>query len=571
MLSFVCYHLTAQAQFENVWVFGKRSAGLDFNGSTPVPVSTNIGVYPGTAYEAFGESSASVCDAQGRLLFYSEGFYVWDKNGNVMPNGHQLVPVFQQNLRYTATSSTSQGVVIVPMPGDRDKYYIFSLTAKEQWQTSAGQLYYSVVDMSLNGGLGDVVANRKGIFVDSFLAEKMTTALGDRCNVWLLTCSIDAAGASNFKAYEITETGLNTTPVVSSVGLGNVYTPIGSFFVSPNGEKLIATQTGPWGGLRGAALFDFDPNSGSVSGQLQLLPDVGGYGASFSPDNTKVYVSTDNGIIYQFDLSSNNPNAIVASKIQVGELASWSANLKLGPDGKIYFPYGNQFLGRIDLPNNAGFSCNLVPEAVEMLPGQETYVGLPNVVTVIPRDTFLNTQTVSAPCWANVNLAVLSPADESGWDYVWQDRVTGSRRSIDTPGTYWVSYYTAPCNFHTDTFHVTFRNGVLPDIAVSAACENTSTGQARATTYPGDPVRYDYTWFTSAGQDTLSRADSLYNVPAGAYRVHIATNTGCDTVLYLNIPDIAPEVSFAVSDTLICLGNTIEAQSTSDAYFSDFR
>src|SRR5690606_32532111 len=176
----------AAAQYENVWAFGQKGGGLDFNGGAPVPVSTNLGVYPGTAFEAFGESSASVCDAPGQLLFYTEGVYVWDRNGNVMPNGQNLVPVFQPNLTYTPTSSTSQGAVIVPMPEDSDKYYIFSLTAKEQWQQSAGQLYYSVVDMSLNGGLGDVISNRKGIFVDSFLTEKMTATLGDRCNIWLL-------------------------------------------------------------------------------------------------------------------------------------------------------------------------------------------------------------------------------------------------------------------------------------------------------------------------------------------------------------------------------------------------
>src|SRR5690606_6872291 len=120
-------------------------------------------------------------------------------------------------------------------------------------------LYYSVVDMSLNGGLGDVMVSRKGIFVDSFLTEKMTATLGNACNIWLLACGIDAIGASNFKAYEITASGLNASPVISNVGLGNVYTPIGAFFVSSNGKKVIATQTGAWGGLRGAALFDFDP------------------------------------------------------------------------------------------------------------------------------------------------------------------------------------------------------------------------------------------------------------------------------------------------------------------------
>src|SRR5690606_22864837 len=65
--------------------------------------------------------------------------------------------------------------------------------------------------------------------------------------------------------------------------------------------------------------------------------------------------------------------------------------------------------------------------------------------------------------------------------------------------------------------------------------------------------------------------DSMDGASPGTYGVHIATNTGCDTVLYLEIPDITPEVSFVVSDTLICSGDTIEVTSTSDTYFQAFQ
>lgn len=560
----------AHAQYENVWAFGRMGAGLDFNTGMPLPVPTNLGVYPGTTYEAFGESSASVCDANGQLLFYTEGFYVWDKNGNVMPNGRELVPAPQGAAMngFSPTSSTAQGAVIVPLPGDPDKYYIFSLTAKEQWLQSAGQLYYSLVDMSLNGGLGDVVPTTKGIFVDSFLAEMMTATLGNACNIWLLVCGIDVTGGSNFKAFEITAAGLNTTPVISNVGLANIYTPIGSFAVSSNGKKMIATQTGAWGGLRGAALFDFDVNRGVISNPLQLLPYDGGYGASFSPDNSKVYVTTDISELYQFDLSSNDPNTIIASQTLVGRIAWPIAHLKLGPDRKIYFQYDNQHLGRIDQPDNAGISCGFVPQAVQMLPGQQLHAGLPSEVVTVPIDTFLTAQQIEAPCWANVHPAVLQARQTwDSWDYVWQDGITGDSRTADTPGTYWIHYYSPRCNVHTDTFHVSFPNGVLPQIHIQNSCNGADNGKAWVSTYAGDTVSYTYRWATATG-GTLAVSDTLSDVSSGHYMLYVQTAT-CDTVLSFFIPDEVHRVAFQ-ADSIICQGTPLQFSNTSDSVFRQF-
>src|SRR5690606_23628606 len=159
-------------QEENIWVFGDY-AGLDFNNGAPVPIQTAI--------EGFGEANASIADENGQLLFYTEGTIVWDRMGNVMPNGNDLIGSSLSS--YTITSSTCQGALIVPMPNNKGKYYVFSLTAIE---SGMDHLYYSVVDMDLNGGLGDVVPGQQGILIDSSLSEKMTAVVGDRCNVWLL-------------------------------------------------------------------------------------------------------------------------------------------------------------------------------------------------------------------------------------------------------------------------------------------------------------------------------------------------------------------------------------------------
>src|SRR5690606_17430114 len=125
-----------------------------------------------------------------------------------------------------------------------------------------------------------------------------------------------------------------------------------------------------------------------------------------------------------------------------------------------------------------------------------------------------------------------------------------------------------PCNYHVDTFHVDFPNGVLPTITTMAECRSDSNGSAYASTYAGDLVEYTYTWLL--GTDTLSIGDTLRSVPSGAYGLHVQTDTGCDTVLFFDIPEEDYRVAFEVSDTLICLGDTLQFTNTSDGHFTDF-
>ena len=101
------------------------------------------------------EACASISDENGELLFYSDGQNVWDRSHSLMSNGTGLL----------GNQDITQGVMILPFPNTSDQYYVFTLD---------DSLHYSIVDMSLNGGLGDVSAS-KNIFVLGGLTEKMTS------------------------------------------------------------------------------------------------------------------------------------------------------------------------------------------------------------------------------------------------------------------------------------------------------------------------------------------------------------------------------------------------------------
>lgn len=537
-----CLDKTAAQQENNTWAFGYGS-GLDFNSGGPVAINTNINAREGTA---------SVSDAGGQLLFYTEGFTVWDRNGNPMPNGTNLTP-FATAALPSPTASTTQGALIIPFPGNNSLYYIFSLTCLEAGP-SAFRLYYSVVNMNANGGLGDIVTTQKSILVDTLLSERMTAVVGDWCAIWLLTTS-SSGPVPVLKAFEITTNGLNLTPVISPAPATALDGAIGVLKVSPNGHRLAATQLGV---TNGTTLFDF--NNGIATNPRNIQAQGGSYGAAFSPDNSKLYINS----IYlaQFDLSSNNTDTIIASRTNLAY--SGLSDLKLAPDGKVYFVGSANALSRIPFPNIAGAACGLQPNAVPIL--GTAGLGLPNIVSVMPVDTVRTSQVINAACFAEEQL--LQAQNMSGtWGYLWNNGTTTPMFVADTPGTYWVSYHKSPCILYTDTFKLQFPYGTLPLVQVSANCTGSVNGKAIAIPDAADTNTYTFVWANAAG-DTLSLSDSLLMVPGGFYTLHIAS-LFCDTTFQVHIPDVDFRVAFN-SDDMLCEDTDMQLQNTSDSHFTGF-
>ena len=117
----------------DIWYFGDY-AGMDFRNGSPVALTNS-------AMSQY-EGCATISDKDGNLLFYTDGMTVWNKNHSIMQNGTGLM----------GAPSSSQSGIIVPKPGSNNLYYIFTVP----FETDPGGLRYSIVDMTLNGGLGAV-------------------------------------------------------------------------------------------------------------------------------------------------------------------------------------------------------------------------------------------------------------------------------------------------------------------------------------------------------------------------------------------------------------------------------
>ena len=339
--------------FYNKWYFGD-SAAIEFTGSDIPDVLTNSAMYA-------SEGCATMCDADGNLLFYTNGMNVWDASHNVMPNGSGLLGGF----------STTQAAVIIPKPGSTNNYYIFTLDDVG----GPDGLRYSEVDMNLNSGKGNVTGTKNIALYDS-ICEKMTaTRHGNGTDYWVV---VHEEKSNVFYSYEITSAGVNHTPVTTAVG--GVFNFFSCMKLSPNGTKLAGIPNSV--SSAHVQVFDFDNMTGKPSNPMDFTDNKydGCYGLEFSPDNTKLYIATAvDGEIYQFDLTDPDPPS---AGILIDDSPALNVNtLQLGPDGKIYIARNRELsLGVINYPNNTGTDCYYVDEQV-FLRGKLSRAGLPNNIT----------------------------------------------------------------------------------------------------------------------------------------------------------------------------------------------
>ncbi|MBQ0733890.1 T9SS type B sorting domain-containing protein [Aquimarina celericrescens] len=370
--------LVGSAQNEaSVWYFGRLS-GLDFGSGAPTALINGQMIT--------NEGCSTISDSNGDLLFYTNGVKVWNKNHQLMANGTDLHGHW----------SSTQSSIIVPQPGSDHIYYIVTV---DEPQTENAAFYpdpnpdplhinifdptsdsddglnnglnYSIVDMNLNAGLGEVISKNNHLVtynpsdieqVKLKCSEKISAVYNeDESVVWVVTHFID-----KFYAFRIDASGMNPTPVTSASRSihpisGYTYNAIGNLKFSPDGTKLAMAN---WSegtivneASHGSAyLYDFDKVTGRVSGGVQLLNLNHPYGVEFSPDSKKLYATVQefdsfSSYIYQFDLNATD---IPASGHRYNAISD-AGSLQLGIDGKIYIAMPNMdFISQINDPNALG-------------------------------------------------------------------------------------------------------------------------------------------------------------------------------------------------------------------------
>ena len=573
---FVSIQLFSQKEANN-WYFGQK-AGITFNSGAPVALTNG-------QLQTL-EGCSSISDASGNLLFYTDGIKVWNRNHVVMTNGTNL----------KGDPSSSQSGIIVPKPGNPNVYYIFTVDMQGGLALFAGGdadgvsngFMYSEVDMTLNGGLGDIVVARKNVALKKPTTEGLCAVKhSNGTDIWVVVHGINN---TQYSAFLVTAAGVNLVPVNSNVGPSVTVTAgnygsgsIGYMKISPNGKKIAACHAFE---NKQLVLSDFNTTTGAVTNPITIGLNLNGdsdgpYGVEFSSCNEYLYVSETFSQedlfwgtswpsatrIWRFDL---NAGSIPASKA-LFKLNNNEADgaLQLAPDGNIYvakmqrtggsvldygYAYGTT-LHRIDNPRLVGatFTNNAVN-----LAGRLSAYGLPPfIASYFYNSSFSTTNVVTGDTALFCNGdSILFKGTTNAYDSIrWYfgDPVTGINNTstllnpkhlFSSNGAFTIQFYKYLCGVKDSASKVItiYKYPVITDLVDKAIC----TGGSITLDGTALPVT-SYLWSTGAVTPTIS-----VSTP-GKY-VLTADNNGCKAKDSMNLTISSP-VTTNISQA-ICNGNS---------------
>ncbi len=295
------------------------------------------------------EGISSISNPQtGKLIIYSDGQTVWDHYHRQARNGTGLY----------GSSTSTQSSLIVPYPGIKNQYIIFSVRAGNERKDG---LHYSLVTVSDSTALPSV--GQKNVLLESKTTEKLTAIRhANGIDYWIIS---HLADSNTFVVFLLDAKGITPKHRINA-GSKHRSGPIensesmGYLKASPNG-KLIAAAV--YGKNRPFEIFDFNDCTGIISKPRNLGNFDGQYGVSFSPDNTKLYMT---GLYprdgaYQFDLTKeefpSEPIYAPGHSKSTDRPIYISGATQLGPDGKLYVsmmhddPLDTARLAVIERPN----------------------------------------------------------------------------------------------------------------------------------------------------------------------------------------------------------------------------
>lgn len=340
----------------------------------------------------FFSANTSVSDDLGNLLLASDGKTIIDKDLNIMPS-----------IKNVVLKSSNDKVLAFKIPGS-SRYYIFYSSVNDFGSNASSTLRYAIVDLSLNGGAGDVISYDQ-IIADN-VSQGFTLAEGsDKQDGWLITHKSET---DSFYTYKISSSGLSNIPVISRA---NSKLP-GSEYIfrdlktSHNGKIIAGISYKDFTTFFASTryyteVFYFDSNKGTLTSKVRTLRNYNDYFYSsqtleFSPDDRLLYVGRmqrifglqpcgwGGGSVQQYNLCYNDSTDFTLYSMRVASdhnfcspTLSWG-RIQLGADKKIYMPRSGFTISGIVNPNRIGTSCNYLPDVYQLEKHNSAIISTPS-------------------------------------------------------------------------------------------------------------------------------------------------------------------------------------------------
>jgi hypothetical protein len=169
----------------NIWTCGYFPAvTLNFNSNLFVDTFKNkINSLP---FPLFTIGLSSICDTNGHLQISSNGFILYNVNGNGIKNWEGINSPFGTKLQDYYDNDGFFNQMSLILPKKNNQYYVFTTGmsdgAYDDWKVTQTEfrfdvLTYHVVDMDAQGGQGEVVAKNKILMQDAYLSHNRMSAV----------------------------------------------------------------------------------------------------------------------------------------------------------------------------------------------------------------------------------------------------------------------------------------------------------------------------------------------------------------------------------------------------------
>lgn len=346
------------SQAENSkWYFGYKN-GVDFTTNPPSELTDSNNNYL-ISNEGLGTISNKVT---GQLLFYTNGITVWNRNHLIMSNSGN-----NGEYCYAYNGLGGQSGLIVPSVTNSNQFYVFSTV--EQFGNCGGNFSYSIVDMTLNGGLGNVILNSNvNLLLPNgspfpYLSKAISVVPNSAGNGYWILYPND----NNLYSYNLDSNGFHSIPILSNLPNNSTASLNYKYFyvkISPN-NNLVAINT-----KMGFKVYDFNNFSGQLGNVLSytlsdnMFPNFSRF--EFSPNGNFIFlhkvIDDNENFIKVFDITNGmqrdiaTPQGILLFDIQ--RTMNKVYIIKKTPQYAVPDP----FLSEITNPNdfNTGITYNTI-------------------------------------------------------------------------------------------------------------------------------------------------------------------------------------------------------------------
>lgn len=358
--------------------WASNTTAFDFKTTgTSAPTTSNSGYSAGTG------SSFVATDSKGRLQFTVDavGGRILNRDGAVMSNGTGI----------NVGGAGAQQVTVVPGAQGSGKYFVVTSTATA---SAAGQLFYTLVDMNLNAGLGGVVTSTKNLPLPSSFtgASTAVTAVPNSTGTAYWVLSPDKTGTT-VRAYAFDAQGPVTTdmPVISTDNMGTAavasgdsgFTGYEDIRFSSDFISLVAMAS-KQGGNTVTRMLSFDAATGTLAVRFEnVLSETSssrlGYSIEFSPTGSFVYLSrvgmgSTSSLLNRYPFTTSS----LGTMTQIGNPVSSAGAVRAGANNSVYWAVNGS--ATMYVTNNPGAATPSL-SALSLPAGATTGLGISNTLT----------------------------------------------------------------------------------------------------------------------------------------------------------------------------------------------